>query len=101
VGNDANVTFALSGVGTGSFLIAIYENAYRLLITQPAENEEDPPIVLFDETRDKAYLGFNIACGGDCPSRTDFACECEGLRRCYFDDDNGTISKIFEGTKTP
>lgn len=97
IGNNSTVTFALASGGTGLLTIEIYENNYRLQILK----DGDPVTTLFDETRDKPYLNINIACGGDCPTRTSFACECSGNRSCYWDDDAGTISKIFEGSANP
>lgn len=96
IGNNAPVQFTLASGGFGVLEIAIYENNYRLLIVK--ENETSTT-TLFDETRQRPYLSLNIACGGDCPTRTSVSCECEGTRSCYYDNGEGTITKIFEGSK--
>lgn len=98
VGNDSTVTFTLQNEGTGTISVAIYENEYRLLIQKEFE-DETPPIVFYDQTRDKPFINLNVACGGSCPTRTSFSCECNGTRSCYWDDQNGAIAKIFEGNK--
>lgn len=98
VGNDSTVTFTLANEGTGTISVDIYENEYRLLIQKEFE-DETPPIVFYDQTRDKPFINLNIACGGSCPTRTSFSCECIGTRSCYWDDKTGNIAKIFEGNK--
>ena len=94
IGNGDRLTFSLAGTGDGALQIDIYENEYRLLLTDP-----DGENTYFDETRDRPFLNINIACGGDCPSRTTFPCECNGDRSCYYDNGDGLIEKIFEGSK--
>lgn len=101
IGNDATVTFSLGLADSGLLQIDIYENEYTITATKEGETEESEPTVLFSETRDKPYLNVNIACGGSCPTRTSFACECNGDRSCYYDDNEGTVTKIFEGTENP
>lgn len=99
VGNDAVVTFTLANQGSGLFQVDIYENEYRLRLASVPELIGNPESVFFDQTRDKPFLNLNIACGGSCPTRTSFACECAGTRSCYWDDQEGAITKIFEGSE--
>lgn len=97
IGNNDTVTFTMAGSGSGIITIEIYENQYQLEVFQDA----DPPVTLLDITRNQPYSNLNIACGGDCPTRTSFACECQGERSCYWDDDEGSITKIFSGSANP
>jgi hypothetical protein len=99
VGNNSTVTFTLANQGSGTFQVDIYENEYRLRIVKELDEGEAPPVIYFDQTRDKPFLNLNIACGGECPTRTSFACECNGTRSCYWDNQEGAIAKIFEGNK--
>lgn len=99
VGNESTVTFTLANQGNGTFQVDIYENEYRLRIVKELDEGEAPPVIYFDQTRDKPFLNLNIACGGECPTRTSFACECNGTRSCYWDNQEGAIAKIFEGNK--
>lgn len=105
VGNDVTVTFSLGSADLESnFQIDIYENNYKLDIFRVDKSlppEEQSPIILYTETRDKPFININIACGGSCPTRTSFSCECDGDRSCYHDDEEGTITKIFKGTANP
>ncbi len=94
VGNDAPISFILASGGTGNLMIEIYENEYSLSVVQPTE----PPTILFSAIRNKPFLNLNLACGGSCPTRTSFSCECKGDRQCYWDNQKGIITKIFEGS---
>jgi len=96
VGNGAPVTFSLAGTsgGTDSLEIKIYPNEYSISIRNAGTYIEK-----YQETRERPFESLNLACGGDCPSRSSFNCECNGTRHCYWDDDAGTITKIFSGKK--
>lgn len=101
IGNDTAVTFTLGGSGDGSLTIDIYENDYQLLVQTETEGDPPTPIVLTDITQNNPFENLNIACGGSCPSRTTFSCPCGGEQSCYFDDGDGAISLIFQGTANP
>lgn len=96
IGNGAPVTFTLAGSGTGNIDIFIYENDYSITLSNA-----DGTVVYFSEARNQPYLNLNLACGGKCPSRTSFPCECLGVRSCYWDDTEGNVVKIFEGSGNP
>jgi hypothetical protein len=95
IGNDAPVVLTLAAGGTGILTIDIYPNEYRLAVFDDEEN------ALFDVTRDRPFESLNLACGGECPSRTNLPCGCQGDRSCYWDNGNGQIAKIFEGSANP
>ena len=96
IGNDSTVTFTLGGSGAGTIDIFIYENDYSITLANAAGTE-----VYFSEAGNKPYLNINVACGGDCPSRSSFSCECAGVRSCYWDDEEGNVTNIFEGSSNP
>lgn len=98
IGDGIVPTFRFSGGNTGLITINIYPNNYQLQILK--ENPSPtPPTILFDETKANAFESINLACGGDCPTRTTFQCECQGFVHCKWDNQNGSIVNIFSGEK--
>lgn len=97
IGDNNIPVFTFSGGITGTLTIDIYRNDYTL---NAFYIPYDTPINIFLETRHKPYETINLSCGGQCPNRTSFQCTCADTTYCYWDDQDGAITNIFEGSPT-
>lgn len=96
IGNNSTISFELPSGGSGSLSIEIYENEYSLTLF-----DETLLTQYYADVRNRPFFNLNLACGGSCPTSTGqsgFECDCNGDVSCYYDDREGTVQKIFQGS---